>query len=265
MDEIQDTRGDTVRELYVAWLAPEHPRWYTVGHLYTFPEGYAFEYTRGFASAQRDADMPCIVGFPDPHARYISDSLFPLFTNRLMRKSRPDYADFIAQLGLGGSPDPLDILARSGGYRATDYFRVYTRPRPVPGPDGPRYRLFCFASGLRFRSRAERARAARLADGTTLLLRPEPGNPHDPYAVVASTVDGVHLGYVPRYHAPDVGRLMARGAEPAARVERNNTGRAPSHRTLLCRIEAPWPAHFSALDTPEHQPLPQATTSHARV
>ncbi len=249
------SESTSVRELYVAWLAPEHPRWYTVGHLYAFDERYAFEYTEGFRMARRDAGMRPIFGFPEAETRYVSDALFPLFTNRLMRPSRPDYGHFVHQLGLDESAGPLDILARSEGYRATDYFRVYARPRAHVTPGGSRYRLAFLVTGLRFRTDRERERAADLQVGERLSLVPEPENPFDPYAHRLDSDDGFCVGYVPRYFAPDLVRLGRLGASLTVRVKQNNFGRAPFQRALLCAVDGPWPDSFRALDTIEHHPI----------
>jgi hypothetical protein len=42
------------------------------------------------------------------------------------------------------------------------------------------------------------------APGSTLTLRPEPDNPHDPSAVAVDLSDGTPLGYVPREYTADV-------------------------------------------------------------
>jgi hypothetical protein len=42
------------------------------------------------------------------------------------------------------------------------------------------------------------------APGSSLVLRPEPSNPHDPHAVAVDLPDGTPLGYVPREYASRV-------------------------------------------------------------
>lgn len=263
---MQTTSADPVRELFLAWRAPDPiARWYTVGRLLRVEAGYCFEYTAGFEQAHDEAGMRPIPGFPDPTARYVDRELFPLFKNRLMRPSRPDYAMFIEQLGFTQPPEPLDFLARSQGYRATDYFRVYPRPLPVETPEGQRFRVVCFAAGLRFQTAADQAEASRLVPGDALCVVPESDNVNDPHAHRLDTVDGHHVGYVPRYHAADLTLLRARGARITARVLQNNSERAPSHRQLLCVLDAPWPPSFVCLATTQHQPLAEVAEDWAAV
>lgn len=261
MSDVARAEERLTRVLYVAWLAPAGPRWYTIGRLTTSNDGYAFEYTRGFEDACAEAGMRPIYEFPDPHAIYRSRELFPLFTNRLMRPSRPDYPELIDQLDLGAGSDEIDILARLEGYRATDYFRVYLRPTPVDTQSGALYRLVCFSTGLRFRSEADRLRAGRLLADEPLRLVPEPDNPFDHHAHRIESLDGHHVGYVPRYHAPDLTRLGRLGTSLEIAVQRNNADQAPWQRRLLCRIEAPWPVGFVPLDSAEHQTLGPAITA----
>lgn len=242
------------RILFVAWQDPERSAWYTIGRLSVYAGRYIFRYTRGFAQARDEAGARPIYGFPDATAEYSSEALFPLFSNRLMRQSRPDYPDFVRQLGLSEDADPMDILARSEGFRATDSYRIYACPQPIDA-DGLRYRLTCFSTGLRYQSPEAQARSLSLRTGESLDVVPEPANPHDPDAHQFVTVDGYRVGYAPRYHAPDLSRLGAAGGAIRAIVELNNVGRVPWDRTLLIRLDAPWPEGFVALDTDAHRPL----------
>jgi hypothetical protein len=57
-------------------------------------------------------------------------------------------------------------------------------------------------AGARFHDEALQSDGA--APGRTLLLRPEPDNPHDPNAIAVDTEDGQHLGFVPRELASDM-------------------------------------------------------------
>lgn len=199
--------------------------------------------------------MRPIHGFPEPTERYETNRLPPLFKNRLMRPSRPDYGDFITSLGLPAAPDPLDVLSRSEGYRATDYYRVYLRPSPVASSLGPRFKPVCFCAGLRFREASAIRRAAELVPNEELVIVAEPTNRNDADAHRLETADGHHIGYVPRYHAHDLTQLERLGVTTKASVRRNNSQCGPLHRAILFQLDAPWPDGFMPFDTVEHLPV----------
>jgi hypothetical protein len=63
------------------------------------------------------------------------------------------------------------------------------------------------------------------APGSSLVLRPEPSNPHDPNAVAVELADGSPVGYVPREFAPRVdgswSALVLRERRPSPRDPRD--------------------------------------------
>lgn len=50
--------------------------------------------------------MPVIIGFPDPGQVYRSEALFPIFRNRTMNASRPEYPEYLRSLAAVGPDDP---------------------------------------------------------------------------------------------------------------------------------------------------------------
>lgn len=68
------------RALFLTWQDSLSRRWFPVGKLLSSNGHYAFEYIQG-ALAAREHGFEPIHGFPDLHARYESDELFPLFSN----------------------------------------------------------------------------------------------------------------------------------------------------------------------------------------
>ena len=239
--------------LYLAWRQPDR-RWWPVGRLTREASEYVFAYTRGALSAAEAGFRP-LLSFPDLDDVYVSRDLFPLFSNRLPPRSRPDYGDFVEWLDLAPSEgDPLVLLARSGGRRETDMFEVF--PVPEPNPRG-RYESAFFVHGLRHRGPEAEEGARRLQPGDEVTLEPEPENPADPRALrVSALVNGTHLGFVPRYLCEDVHRLReACEDEVRARVRRVNPPPTPAQFRVLCSLEAPWPTGFSPVSGPDFQPL----------
>lgn len=239
-----------MNSLYLVWRQPEH-RWWPVGVLRREGPEFTFQYTRGAVAAQAAGFRP-LLSFPDLSEIYASRELFPLFANRLPPESRGDYSQFVEALDLCGEADPLVLLGRSGGERETDTFEVF--PAPSRAADG-RFETTFFVRGLRARDEAAQAEALILKIGERLLLEAEPANPHDSSAVRVMSERGTHLGFVPRYLAPDVQQLIEAGAGIEVRVRRLNPPPAPLQFRILCDLGADWPAGFSPLRVDEFEPL----------
>jgi hypothetical protein len=246
--------------LFLAWRSPSTRTWYTVGRL-TSNGIYRFVYTRGAEEATREGDFTTLPGFPERERIYESEELFPLFANRLLPRSRPDYAEWVEWLSLAEhEDDPVALLARSGGQRATDSFEVF--PAPEPRPDGS-YHVHFFAHGLRHFPAASAERALRLQPGDPLLLMHDFQNEVDPRALMLRTAEqetgDLHpVGYCPRYLLADVLDLLEQNPHSArVAVERVNTPPAPVQYRLLCSLTMRWPAGFRPFSGRAYQPVPQ--------
>jgi hypothetical protein len=218
--------------------------WSPVGRLIHDGQVYRFAYTQGARTAKDFHPFP---GMDDLTAVYESTELFPLFANRMLPKSRPEYAAFLRWNGfdVAQPPDPIAILGVSEGIRQTDQIEVFPCPRPEV--DGSYLNKF-FAHGLRYAGEASRQRVDLLQPGERLSVMLDVGNQADPQAVALRTAEGdrVLLGYVPRYLAADVWTLL-RECSPefvTVIVERVNRD-APMQQRLLCRMQACWPAGFT--------------------
>lgn len=249
--------------LYLAWQDTlKTRRWFVVGRLRWLPEEqYEFVYTHGYEEAQRIASMQPILGFMESQRRYLSEELFPLFQNRLMSPSREEYAAHIERLGLARSasepPEPLQVLARSGGRRTTDSFEVFPAPSRIrTSEDGHSYRISFFIHGIRYVPAASQERASRCQPSERVLLLSDWQNPHDVSSLMLRTEADNHLlGWVPRYYCADIHALRERGLAIEVRVERVNPASSPPWQRVLCRLTAPWPEDFRAFAVPEYEPL----------
>ncbi|MHC5731325.1 MAG: DNA-binding protein, partial [Nostoc sp.] len=106
-----------------------------------------FVYTQGVKEAEEKSAFKALSSFPRLDEIYTSTQLFPVFANRLMSRSRPDYSSFIEWLNIPNDEnDPITILARSGGERETDSLAVF--PCPEVDEQG-QYHLYFFLHGLR--------------------------------------------------------------------------------------------------------------------
>jgi hypothetical protein len=79
---------------------------------------------------------------------YESTEIFPLFANRLLAKTRPEYPQFLDWVNVRhDKDDPLVLLARTGGMRETDSLAVF--PCPERHEDGT-YSMHFFSHGIRY-------------------------------------------------------------------------------------------------------------------
>ena len=249
---------------FIAWQDPEGRAWFPIGRVTREDGRFHFVYTKGAEKANTGAGFQALRSFPDFHAAYVSDSLFPLLSNRLPSSSRPDLTEYMSWLDLPeDTQDPLVILSRSGGKRTTDSFEVF--PLPEPNEEGE-YHIRFFAHGLRHFPEASAQRIARLTPGDKLMVAWDWQNPHDPTAMVLRTHDAFHgdrhlVGYCPRYLAKDVlvVCLQSYGENPdrpmTVTVERVNPPPAPLQVRLLCALKACWPEGFQPFSSPEYEPI----------
>jgi len=75
--------------------------------------------------------------------------------------------------------------------------------------------------GGKYRSAADRRRAAQLTDGEILRLERDPKNPADPNAVKVVTFDGHHIGFIPRTLAAELAPKLDAGVGFCCSVKGN--------------------------------------------
>jgi hypothetical protein len=245
--------------LFLAWQDPQTRRWFTVGRLRRMDTGdYEFVYVEGFNSARSVAGMEPLVGFVEPHLRYLSDRLFPLFQNRIMSPGRDEYRAYIQRLGFETAPtDPLEILARSEGHRTTDTLQVFPAPtlRRVENQSICSFEFFIH--GMRYAQ--PDAQKVELEPGTTLFPMWDFQNVSDPNALTLRTSTNLLLGWVPRFYCTDILKLRAYDQKMELTVARMNQAPVPSWFRILCRLEAHCPEGFQPFSGEEFQPIaPQA-------
>jgi hypothetical protein len=240
-----------MKALFVAWQEPDTRRWLPVGRLTHENGKYRFVYTRGAKEARSFTPFGRMV---DLDAAYVSDVLFPLFANRVLPKSRPEYGDYLRWLGLSEEAhDELEVLARSGGLRATDSLEIFPCPEPTADKH---YEVYFFCHGVRHLKSHDQAQVNALKRGDRLYLMSDLQNEHDDKALLMRTVDPIScVGYCPRYYSAEFSHLLdSVGADKVnVRVEQVNPD-APMQLRLLCKLSAPWPANFSACSLDQFQP-----------
>jgi hypothetical protein len=238
--------------LFVAMQDRESRRWAPVARLTRTNGQYRFVYTRGCRKVPRFEPFGRLT---DLHAEYVSDTLFPLFANRVLAKVRPEYRRYMEWLGLNQEDhDAIDELGRTGGVRATDGLELIPCPEPT---DDRRYEILFFARGLRHLPPECQASIEQLQTGQPLFLVQDVQNDRDAMALMMRTGEPVRLvGYVPRYYANDLVRLLDSTDAQAVEVYVDAVNRdAPMQYRLRCRLTAPWPVGFVPCAAPEFQAL----------
>jgi hypothetical protein len=233
-----------MKTLFLAWQAPSRA-WFPIGRLDVDREKseFCFAYTRGAQRAKREEGFHPLTSFPDFHERYESDELFPLFKNRVLDPHRKDFLDNLRSLDLDPAhPDPVEILAVSGGERQTDSFDVF--PKLEKGKDN-RFSCRFFLHGLRHVSEAARERALVLTPEEPLQVSLELNNPATRIAIQLTTRDYHFVGWTPRYLVGDLVRAVNEYPEIKARVVRNNEVGTPLNRRILVEL--------SGLLPPDHK------------
>lgn len=141
-------------------------------------------------------------------ARY----LFATFAERIPSKARTDAAQMLTAWGVVRHDDQFEILAKSGGVRATDKIEL----AEYRSDDDELMRP------LEFRiSGARHSQPVALEIGERVDLVREPANEHDQCATIVAARTGKKVGYVPAQYAQMIARLLDGGARiEAATVRR---------------------------------------------
>ncbi|HLP88231.1 MAG TPA: HIRAN domain-containing protein [Nostocaceae cyanobacterium] len=244
----------TPETLFLAWQDYDSRSWFTIGKLTFDGKNYKFVYTKGVEEAQNKCGFEPLYSFPNLEQEYTSTYLFAVFANRVMSRSRPDYADFIQRLNIPeNEDDPLAILARSGGQRKTDNLAVF--PCAEPDEEG-RYQLHFLAHGLRHLPECALERINSLSESEKLWLAHEFQNPYDDKALTLNTEDHYIVGYCPRYLRSEVFELLRKDPKSVIlEVERVNLSPTPLQFRLLCRLTAVCQDNFRPFSSWDYQPL----------
>lgn len=243
-----------MKTLFLAWQDPASRRWFPIGKLSHDGKLYHFEYLQGALEARQDAEFQPLLSFPDFYQNYGSPELFPLFANRLLRPSRPDYTDFVKWLNIPEQQDdPIALLARSGGKRTTDAFEVF--PCPERDEQG-RYHIHFFAHGLRYMPSESQQHIQTLQVGSELSVMHDVQNPVDSRALILRTSDHHNVGFCPRYLVQDFFELISKFPDQVnISVERINPPPTPLQFRLLCNLTADWSEDFHPFSSSAYQPI----------
>ena len=232
-----------MKALFVAWQDPKTRSWVPVGRLTHDNNLFRFEYTRGAADMGDDFQLFGVM--KDLYSSYVSDALFPLFSNRVLPKSRPEYKTYLQWLGMSESAyDVMEELSLTGGFRATDSLEIFPCPEPTTND---KYEVYFFSRGLRHMHSENMERANELVRGDRLYLMLDIQNEYDPHALVIRTQEPVTLvGYAPRYYSGEFSSVVNEVGQENIKVTVEQVNKdAPLQYRVLCKLESPWPTNFT--------------------
>jgi len=235
-----------IPRLAVTWQHPLTRRATAVGLLTHVDSTYRFCYLRSAGTVE---GFQPFLGFPDLGRRYAAAALFPLFAQRVMRPSRPDFDRYRGALGLDVDSSDWSMLGRSQGQREGDAIRVF--PEPDVDEAGVTSSTF-FVSGLGDRMRQDpRVEPAlvRLVVGNRLRLLDERAIAEDTRALVVERT-GVALAWVPGLLLSHVDTIRSRGAPEVSVVDTNGPDVPPAYR-LLVMLRGTAPVGYRPFDGPE--------------
>lgn len=247
------TQTDGKRRLFVAWQDQASRMYFPVGEL-TFSHHspkYTFCYLSGALDAKKHGFKE-FFEFPDLNTSYHSNMLFSVFSNRLMPKNRPDFANYVHRLGLDPEATEFDILTRSGGRRSTDSLELFTAP--VRDSEGC-YETYFMLHGVRYVPIESQLSILTLSPGDELKLMSDFQNNADGQALALRTNDRHIVGYVPRYLLDDSWTLANQCNWIEVTVSRVNLPPSPIQQRMLCKLRACWPTDYTPCATGEYEPL----------
>ncbi len=238
-------------ELILSWKNSTTHMWVPVGRLKFQNNHYFFQYTKG---AQTSKEFQPFEKMDNLNKIYESEELFPLFKNRLLQKSRPEYSEYLDWLDVSKTEmHPMEELALTGGVRATDSLQLF----PMPIENNGYYEVKFFSHGIRYLASSYIERANKLENGDKLYIMKDIQNPHDGYALTLRTEDPPELvGYCPKNYVKDFNSLIEEnGAENIEVSVVKNNKMAPSQLKLLCKFKVKWYEGFTPFSDDDFQPI----------
>ncbi len=249
-----------LEQLFVVWQNPKSYTYFPVGHLKLVSDGdeqyYEFLYIKGVSKAIKHNFEP-FLAFPKVKDIYRSKELFPFFKNRILTRSRSDYNEFVSNLGLPPENSSLiEILARSGGRRATDSIELFSAPKSNSTSDEKcLVNYFFLAHGLHHMRDCAQELVETLTSKDKLFVMHDLQNPVDKDALILRTEDYCCVGFMPRYLLGDFWELLKTGDTINVFIEKLNPPPAPTQQRILCRLEANVKGDFQPCSSDIYKPF----------
>ncbi|MBK4348964.1 hypothetical protein [Lacisediminihabitans changchengi] len=235
----------TETELLVIWQQPSTRAMVPVGILTFDGETYAFNYLPNVAHV---AEFRPLLGFRDLAETYKSDELFPLFRERVLDPTRPDFVRVLDELSLDPAATPWEQLVRSGGSSEGDTLQV----TPFPRESAEGWTCTALVAGVRYLAKKTvettdgwtrqysdvelEALLGGLAPGQSLRVIAEVGNDYNADAQLFFTEHDEPVGYLPDWLAKLTAPCLHDGTSVRVVVDRVNGVNAGWHLRVLVTL-----------------------------
>lgn len=193
-----------LKSLSVLWKDTQDRR-QLIGQLERTDDGFEFRYLEG----AKGFDFRGLPEFPLKESPFTRRQLFATFSSRLPSPARPDFKAMLGSWGVVNPDDQLEILAKSGGYSATDSMEFYEVRDELARP------LEFRIAGMHYKELPQ-----DLSVGERLLLAPESTNEWDPHATFVIARGSTKLGYVPNSYSKLIADHLKRGVALSCHLAR---------------------------------------------
>lgn len=241
--------------LFLAWQDPKKKKLFPIGRLISLDKYYQFNYTKGALIAKKESYFHELASFPSLEKVYISEELFPVFSNRLLPRSRPEYKNYLKWMSIvQGEDNPMLLLARSGGKRVTDNLQVFSSPQL---DENGNYFVHFFAEGMEGLSKDSLKSIESLSIGEKLLVS-EIQNSGDRKVALVKCSNEIKetqiLGYLPGFLLENLAGVLGERSMHVS-VEGINLPPAPLQFRLLCRMTFAQQANYHPFTSEIYQPI----------
>lgn len=198
---------ESEKYLYLIWKDPKTRSNFTIGKL-SRNEKYRFEYYETAKETAEKAGWAPLDAFPE-YKIYESDALFPVFSSRLPDRKRRDIKKILEKYELSEF-DEFELLRKSGARLPIDTYEFID---PI-FPDSETIERDFYVMGIRHHAACAGNDCTLLPQinaGDLLLLKEEPENEYDSFAIRVLTKSGEHLGYIPRYYSQAITERLQKG------------------------------------------------------
>ncbi|NYE35378.1 hypothetical protein F4692_000482 [Nocardioides cavernae] len=216
-----------ITRLLVTVRDPHDRRYRPVGFLTDEDRGYCFSYLEREVGRDDFRPLPGMARAVEGPVH--SQTLFPLFAERVISSRRPDRQTSLEALGLTADAAPFEVLLRSHGQRVGDTVELLPAPYAAQGDDVS----FTFLThGVRHLPQENQNRITGLTHGEPLHLVAEHSNPVNPKAQVVTDTEQVTLGWMP----DPLLEIVEQVDNQRLVVERANPPNVGFHFRLLARL-----------------------------
>ncbi|MFY9225274.1 MAG: DNA-binding protein [Blastocatellia bacterium] len=240
--------------LFLAWQDPKKKKLFPIGRLISWDKYYQFNYTKGALIAKKESHFHELASFPSLEKVYVSEELFPVFSNRVLPRSRPEYKDYLKWMSVAqGQDDPMLLLARSGGKRVTDNLQVFSSPQLDQNGN---YFIHFFAEDMDSLSKDSLKSIESLNVGETLLVNEVQSSGNKKVVLVKGNEmkEPEILGYLPSFLMENWVEIIKDG-DWYVSVQGINLPPAPLQFRLLCRMTFAQHINFQPFTNEIYQPI----------